>query len=316
MQTDPLKKKFSRRLRRIFAGVTLVLAGACAAGPPHSGAPGQTGNGDDSAVPAGSNPCQEPGALVFTFENAAAPKLFGTQTKGIFNDDKSFVPDKWYAMLGRQEVLMRNPDNAAAYNKWLSQLDPYKDASIEEKAKAVDALVDHTIKYISDKTLYPDKPDPEDYWASPIESLTAYYKGEYGWGDCEDQGILKLSALRYLGVPDDKAYAVYVLILDDKGKTTAGHIMTMVDLSETSAGTPHFVILNNDVTDGGRYEEQSQRKNYLPLYALNEKGVLALPANTVPKWGLAKPVPAVCVPQEAVNGNVPPAETQQRALRR
>jgi predicted transglutaminase-like cysteine proteinase len=306
------------RLRRMFAG-SLMLATLNCAGTLRRPA------AISESTPAGekqsaADPCaRDSGGLIFTFENADKPKLFGSETKGVFNNDSSNAEEKWFAMLGRHTTLMQNPANAAAYNAWMSQLIPelqaivaerhatVDQATVAEKAKAVDALVDRTIKYASDKDLYgpPGAPDDYDYWASPMETITKKHKDKdgrahAGWGDCDDFGFLKYFGLRYLGVPAEKIYAVYVDFpstdAKDKGKDKKlGHIMTMVDITEMSGGAQHFIILNNDGSAHGNLEEESVRKEYRPLYAFNEKGPLSFPAN-ITAWGGPGEQPAVCLP--------------------
>ncbi|MCP3688339.1 MAG: hypothetical protein GY784_07990 [Gammaproteobacteria bacterium] len=46
----------------------------------------------------------------------------------------------------------------------------------------------------------------KDYWQTPLETLISFS------GDCEDIAIAKYTALRMLGVPDDKLAIVYVTI--------------------------------------------------------------------------------------------------------
>jgi predicted transglutaminase-like cysteine proteinase len=324
-QEKPKRKRPFRLLRRAFAGTLMIATfnGACATPQVPARTGGSASTSADQQGAGGSDPCAGRGGLVFTFESSERPRLLGGETRGVFNNDKSAAEDKWFAMLGRHYSLLQNPANATAYNAWMSQLVPelqsivaerhamLADATVAEKAKAVDAVVDRAIRYASDQSLYGPSgaPDDYDYWSSPIETITKRFKDKdgaerAGWGDCEDIGFLKYFGLRFLGVPAEKVYAVYVDYPSaDKKDKKDGHIMTMVDITERSGGPQHFMILNNDASEKGNLEEESQRANYRPLYAFNERGPLAFPANIV-AWGGPAEQPAACVPAPGTTSQI------------
>ncbi|MBI1214451.1 MAG: hypothetical protein GC185_01370 [Alphaproteobacteria bacterium] len=222
--------------------------------------------------------------LTFVFESANAPTVLGEKTKGIFKDNTN-VPDNWFAAIGRQNLLMQNKDNAKAFHAWLSQLDDLKGKSIAEKAKGVDALIDQKIKYESDAATY----QREDYWASPIETISNKQ------GDCEDFAILKYYALRYLDVPADK---MFVLAVGQPGGDL-DHATLTVDTREPGlmraaweaakqkvagiAPEADYVILDNDQSPDGKLIEQKDSR-YQPYYAMNEKGIWSVPKNSKLGW--------------------------------
>ena len=99
-------------------------------------------------------------------------------------------------------------------------VDPARNLSRTEQISYVQAVVGQRIKWRSDATEW----GHHDYWASARETLA------HGAGDQEDRAILKMMALRALGVP---ARDLYLTI----GKEKIG-------------GPPIFVLL---VRNAGRY---------------------------------------------------------------
>ncbi|MFN7114605.1 MAG: transglutaminase-like cysteine peptidase [Alphaproteobacteria bacterium] len=225
------------------------------------------------------------GKMDFVFENQNQPAILGEATKGVFFSHTNIM-DEWYAAQGRHAQLLQNADNRALYHRWLSQLDKLKGLPLAEKARGVDALVDQQIQYALDPANY----GKNEYWASPMETL------QRGRGDCEDFAILKYHALRYLGVPADK---MFIVAVSNKGVDVLDHATLMVDVREAGmltaawesiktkvtgkAAESEFVILDNDGSEAGRLVE-SRSSAYKPYYAMNEKGVWAVPANSRLRW--------------------------------
>jgi len=229
-----------------------------------------------------------PDTLRFAFADKDAPVILGVPSKPMDNT-KSGLPEKWVAMMGRQQMAMKNPENADIYAKWLSQLDDVRGKPVLEQAKRVDGLVDRTVKYQSDKVTYKEG----DYWASPAESLAN------GKGDCEDIAILKYYALRYLGVPAER---MYVIVVGDAPSGKIDHATLLVDaadypsplvpdslrtaMTQKPKKTPaHFIVIEDDNTPQGQIRDPGKLK-YVAYYAMNEKGVWS-----VPRKPAAKPKP-------------------------
>lgn len=279
-------KKILRRLRHVFAGAVLgVAAGVIGIGPPS--APPEE---DRSTAPANDNtdPCKDPSkSLSFVFEAVTGPTILGQKTHGVFADDASGILGKWYGMLGRHHMLMQNPVNASSFNAWLSQLDVHRGKSIAEKAKAVDTLVDKAITYTSDEKLYGK--DRDDYWAAPAETVARLK------GDCEDMAFLKYFALRYLDVPADRMYNLFVNYREDpkdEKSKMLGHLVLVVDINEKAGTRPHFVILDNE---GGALVEEKDRKKYIAYHVMNEQGVWLFPDRTPGMWKPGPPTPRKCI---------------------
>ena len=161
---------------------------------------------------------------------------YGPETGAIYDRE-------WEKMIRRHEEILQNPHNAAEYKKWLSLLDPYKDASIFDRAKAVDGLVDEHIFYVSDKDNY----DKQEYWATPMEILSR------GSGDCEDFVILKCFSLQYLGVPLEN-FALARANID--GDQNRGHGIILLDTAQMNPNlqSKNTFILDSDHTIDGAVE--------------------------------------------------------------
>lgn len=196
------------------------------------------------------------------------------------------IADKWYAALGRYEMLMEDTDNRIFMKQWLQSLNHLRGKSIEEKATAVDALVDQLVTYEYDSVLY----GKNDYFASPLETL--WHKK----GDCDDFAILKYFALKYLGVPDEH---LFVVAVGDKNDELLDHATLLVDIKENSLGSslvnaivPDFLnglfgldketefrVLDNDGSTIGRLIEED-KSQYTPYYAMNSQNFWKVPKNS------------------------------------
>lgn len=73
---------------------------------------------------------------------------------------------------------------------------PARALSRRQQIAFVQSAVDHRIKWRSDATEW----GRHDYWASAAETL------RHGYGDMEDRAIVKMQALRALGVPTNDLY--------------------------------------------------------------------------------------------------------------
>jgi len=98
---------------------------------------------------------------------------------------------KWSGMFIRFERELKN-GNTSELQEWQNTLSQFKGQSLTQMASNVNRLVNKT-KYITDKRNY----NKSDYWSTPIEFLK---RG----GDCEDFAIAKYTALRILGVPEER----------------------------------------------------------------------------------------------------------------
>ncbi|MGR6429768.1 transglutaminase-like cysteine peptidase [Rhizobium sp. PAMB 3174] len=121
-----------------------------------------------------------------------------------------------------------------------------KSMPFADRLSAVNRAVNGMIAYTSDKALYGKR----DYWAKPSETL------QLGKGDCEDLALLKMTALKAMGVPE-KSMSIVVL------KITNRNIFHAVLAVSTSQG--HYILdnLRTNVAMDTSYS------NYVPLYSMS-----------------------------------------------
>lgn len=85
-------------------------------------------------------------------------------------------------------------------DRWEHLLSEARGLPEKEKLKTVNSFVNSSISYRDDLDTWGAK----DYWATPLESLTA------GAGDCEDYAIAKYFSLIRLGVQQERIRLMYV----------------------------------------------------------------------------------------------------------
>lgn len=171
----------------------------------------------------------------------AYPALFSTAEKRSSNL-KAFT--KWTSMFKRFDRELKNSSDNALIKDWQKDLKTFKGQSLKQMASGVNRLVNKK-RYIIDSKNY----GKSDYWATPIEFLK---RG----GDCEDFAIAKYTALRTLGVPENR---MRVAIVHDKQKNI-----------------PHAVLIV--YTEQGPYILDNQEKRmvsaegegrYRPIFSIN-----------------------------------------------
>ena len=193
-----------------------------------------------------------------------SPAILGSNGNAIFESGGNHMTE-WYAALGRHEMLMAQPQNREAFEAFMAPLDTLRHASVADKAKAVDGLVDRMITYQLDREHYNDQRG--EYWASPLETINDRR------GDCEDFAILKYFALRHLGVDAER---LYVVTVGDVDKYDLNHAMLAVDIRENDADARDFKILNNDSSRNGLLVAQDPTK-YKIYGAYSEQGIWSIP---------------------------------------
>ncbi len=170
--------------------------------------------------------------------------LFGSAEKRSGNL-KPFT--KWTGMFARFERDIKREANSEIIAKWRENLKDFEGLPLKEMARKVNDLA-NSKPYIGDNRNW----GQSDYWATPVEFLQ---KG----GDCEDFAIAKYTALRALGVPEER---LRVVILHDNVKNI-----------------PHAVLAV--YTDDGIYALDNQIKTlvdanaegrYRPIFSINREG--------------------------------------------
>lgn len=172
----------------------------------------------------------------------AHPAVFQTVERRS-GDLKAFT--KWTAMFERFDHELKSGKNNHELQVWRTQLSALKDiVSLKSMAIQVNDLVNE-IEYINDSRNW----GKSDYWATPIEFLT---RG----GDCEDFAIAKYTALRALGVPEER---LRVAIVQDQVKNIP-HAVLIVYTEEG----PY--ILDNQIKTLVNAEYEGR---YKPIYSIN-----------------------------------------------
>jgi predicted transglutaminase-like cysteine proteinase len=183
------------------------------------------------------------------------PGLFGSEEERSTNL-KPFT--KWTGMFDRFERDLQRTSSKAELTNWVGKLGQFKGQSIKQMADGVNRMM-NDVKYISDSKNW----GQSDYWATPVEFM------ERG-GDCEDYAIAKYTALRALGVPEDR---LRVAIVHDMQKNVPHAVLVVY----TDDGTVVLDNQNKGLVDG----EKLQR--YRPIFSINRQAwwLHTAPAKTI-----------------------------------
>lgn len=169
------------------------------------------------------------------------PSLFGSKEKRS-TSLKAFT--KWSDMFERFDKDLNSVHGQKMIQSLKKELEHIKSGSVYGMAKQVNALMNKK-KYIVDNKNW----GKSDYWATPIEFMA---RG----GDCEDFAIAKYSALRALGVPENR---MRILILQDQKKNIPHAVLTVY----TEKGP---MILDNQIKTMTATDKIS---HYKPIYSIN-----------------------------------------------
>jgi len=172
---------------------------------------------------------------------AAYPGLFGTDEKRSENISPF---TKWTSMFDRFERDLNNPASKRILAGWKNQLKRFSGMDLKAMADKVNTLVNKT-RYIPDSKLW----GQSDHWATPAEFLS---RG----GDCEDFAITKYTALRALGVPEER---LRIAIVQDTVKNIP-HAVLVVYTDEGS------YILDNQIK---RLVSAESGDRYRPIFSIN-----------------------------------------------
>jgi len=170
------------------------------------------------------------------------PDLFGseeTQSKNL----KAFT--KWSNMFKRFDQELKTSKGAKTIKSLNAQLSGYKNLSLPEMAKKVNAIM-NSKKYIVDKKNW----NKSDYWATPVEFIA---RG----GDCEDFAIAKYVALKALGVSESR---LRLAIVHDERKNIPHAILIVY----TNDGT---LILDNQIKT---VRSAKSINHYKPIFSINK----------------------------------------------
>jgi predicted transglutaminase-like cysteine proteinase len=169
------------------------------------------------------------------------PKLFGSTEK---KSGSLTAFTKWTGMFNRFDAALNNTNGQKSMEDFRGQLDGLKGQSLNKMASGVNEIV-NKVRYVSDNKNY----GQNDYWATPVEFFA---KG----GDCEDYAIAKYTALRALGVPEDR---LRVAIVQDMQKNVPHAILIVY----TDNGA---MILDNQIKTAVSAEKVA---HYKPIFSIN-----------------------------------------------
>ncbi|MBI1327745.1 MAG: hypothetical protein GC136_08905 [Alphaproteobacteria bacterium] len=170
------------------------------------------------------------------------PRLFGN-TERRSSDLSAFT--KWSRMLSRFSAVMAQ-DNNPSLEKLKTQVSAFKGMSLREMAANVNSMM-NSKRYIEDKDLW----GQSDYWATPIEFMR-------NGGDCEDFAIAKYTALKMLGVPEER---LRIAIVQDEQKRVP-HAVLIVYSDEGA------LVLDNQ---SKVVKKAEQIGHYRPIFSINQQ---------------------------------------------
>lgn len=171
------------------------------------------------------------------------PALFGAAEK---KSTKLDAFTKWSGMFERFDRELNTSKNQAIVKSMLRQIKGFQSNSVYAMARDVNALMNEK-KYIVDSKNW----GKSDYWATPIEFMQ---RG----GDCEDFAIAKYTALRALGVPENR---MRIAIVQDQKKNIPHAILIVY----TEKGA---MVLDNQIKE---IRAAKSIKHYKPIFSINRE---------------------------------------------
>jgi predicted transglutaminase-like cysteine proteinase len=172
------------------------------------------------------------------------PALFGADERRSANL-KPF--SKWTGMFDRFERDIKTTTGQEILGDMKAELAALKGMPLPKMAERINTMMNR-IPYITDDKNW----GVSDYWATPVEFMK---RG----GDCEDYAIAKYTALRALGVPEER---LRIAIVHDLQKNIP-HAILIVYTDEGA------MVLDNQ-TPTARYSHTINR--YKPIFSINRTG--------------------------------------------
>lgn len=170
------------------------------------------------------------------------PKLFGSTEKRS-RSLKAFT--KWTGMFKRFNAALNSTSAQGEIAKFRKDLVSLKGLPLNKMASRVNDMM-NAKRYITDAKNY----GQNDYWATPVE----FFKRG---GDCEDYAIAKYTALRMLGVPENR---LRVAIVQDMQKNIPHAVLIVY----TDRGA---IVLDNQIKAA---TSASRIRHYKPIFSINQ----------------------------------------------
>jgi predicted transglutaminase-like cysteine proteinase len=159
-----------------------------------------------------------------------------------------------------QATFQKMGGRPQALADWQKLLHDAKDLPINDKLKRVNEFFNRHIAFGEDIDVW----GQEDYWATPMESLSK------GRGDCEDYVIAKYFVLRELNVPDKQLRLIYVKARIGGPESTVQQAHMILAYYATPDVEP--LVLDNLITD---IRPASRRTDLQPVFSFNSEGIYA-----------------------------------------
>lgn len=174
---------------------------------------------------------------------ASYPSLLGSDEK----PSKNLKPfTKWTDMFDRFDRELKTASAQSEINKWQKGLRKFENLPLKTMADKVNEFVNET-RYITDQNNY----GKSDYWSTPVEFLQ-------NGGDCEDFAIAKYTALRTLGVPEER---MRIAIVHDNLKNIPHAILVVY----TEQGAYILDNQQEDIINAANYSR------YRPIFSINRQ---------------------------------------------
>lgn len=159
-----------------------------------------------------------------------------------------------------QATFLKMGGRPQALADWQKLLRDARDLPINDKLKRVNEFFNRHIAFGEDIDVW----GQEDYWATPMESLSK------GRGDCEDYVIAKYFVLRELNVPDKQMRLIYVKARIGGPDSTVQQAHMVLAYYATPDVEP--LVLDNLITD---IRPASRRTDLQPVFSFNSEGIYA-----------------------------------------
>lgn len=178
-----------------------------------------------------------------SFEQASYyPKLFGSTEKRS-SSLKAFT--KWTTMFERFNNELNSSSGQKEIAQLKQELESFQNLPLTQMVNRVNALM-NSKRYVSDSNNY----GQTDYWATPVEF---FQRG----GDCEDYAIAKYTALRMLGVPENR---LRIAIVQDMQKNIPHAVLIVY----TDQGA---MVLDNQIKSTVSADNV---RHYKPIFSINQ----------------------------------------------
>ena len=148
--------------------------------------------------------------------------------------------------------------HAQILTEWQIMLHDANELPVNDKLKRVNEFFNRHIAFAENKEVW----GKDDYWATPLESLSKTR------GDCKGYVIAKYYALLELNIPVKQLRLIYVKAQIGGAESTIQQSHMILAYYPTPEAEP--MILDNLITD---IRPASRRSDLLPIFSFNSEGV-------------------------------------------